>query len=176
MNESRDDQACPWEDQINAYLDRELSAAESAALEKSALENPELGRELETARQLHSLLSAMPAARAPRRLRRKLTGIAGPAWGLSAAQWAWLRGGLAVACLPLVLVVANLGDSGQPSEADILQGRQELALALAYISRASQKTNDRISNRLSSSMIEPITENTLETLSQQMVLPKEYAL
>lgn len=170
MNEPIDDSVSPWDEQLNAYLDDELDAAQLAALESAALENPERSRDLAAARQLKLSLAGMPLVPAPKHLSRKLLRVAGPAWAPF-----WLRRGAALACVALVVVVTNLGDA-DPSEAEIEQGRRDLALALSYLSKATQQTNQQINQRLSSAMLEPLTHTTVEILNQELELPKEYAL
>jgi len=166
-----------WEAQINALLDEELSAAEVAALEKAASASPPLAQELTDAQQLQQLLAGLPARQAPRPLRRKLLALSRPSTAWSPTHWTWLRRGVVIACLPLVLVVvANLGDSNQPSAAEINQGRRELALALAYINRAGQRANVEINHAIGSGLINPVSERTWRTLSLQTVLHKEYIL
>jgi anti-sigma factor RsiW len=165
-----------WQVQINALLDEELSAAEIAALEQAASDSPLLAQELADARQLRQMLAGMPARQAPRQLRRKLQAISRPSAPWTPAHWSWLRRGVAIACLPLVLVVANLGDSNQPSAAEINQGRRELALALGYINQAGQRANIEINHAIGSGLIRPVNEQTLRTLSLPTVLRKEYLL
>ncbi|MEP5766679.1 MAG: hypothetical protein ABJ308_18925 [Halieaceae bacterium] len=174
MSEFDEEQQPAWEAQINALLDGELDEAGMAALERAAQSDAELARALADARQLKNLLSGMPSERAPRRLRRKLLGIAGPGWLLPTADW-WRRAAL-IACIPLVVVVLSLDKSSEPSEAEIMQGRQELALALSYLGRASQTTNAQISSTIDHAMVGTVAESTVRTLEQQIVLPKEYLL
>lgn len=168
MSKPRDNLSPPWEDHINAYLDEELSAADITALEMAARSKPELARDLAAAHQLKSLLASMPTEPAPRRLHRKLLAVANPSPGLSPGHWGWLRSGAVIAGLALVFVLANPGEHDQPSEAEIRVAQQEFAIALSYLGRASQRTNTRINSTLSSAMLLPITENTLEPLSQQL--------
>lgn len=176
MNTPNDKPVSPWEDKLNAWLDDELSEAEVAQLELAALKDAELSRAYQAARQLKRSLGAIPRQQAPRRLRRKLLAIPGARWGLSGSQWSWLRRGALIACIPLVLVVANLGDPRQPSVAEIHQGQQDLALAMSYLSRASQKAGYEINHRLSHAMLEPVADSTVDKLGEQLNLPKEYLL
>lgn len=176
MKEPQQEPDSHWEAQIDALLDDELSDAEISALEHAAAEDPVLAQALIDARQLQQLLGGMPRVPAPRRLRRRLLAIAGPSWGLSSMQWLWLRRAAIIACLPLLVMVARLGDSDQPSAAEISQGRQDLALALSYLDRASRKTNLHISSTINSAMVEPVTQNTVKTLGEQFVLTQEYSL
>jgi hypothetical protein len=163
-----------WEAQIDALLDGELGASELAQLEAAAAGDPALAQALADARQLRQLLGAAPKRTAPPTLRRKLlaVGRSQSPWG----HWPWLRRGAALACISLVLVVANLGGPEEPSEEDIMRGRRELALALSYVNEASQKANMEIGRNINKAMLDPVTQGTFQVLSQQPNLVKEYLL
>ena len=75
---------CPTcEAMVDAYVDGELSASESADFERSLAACPECRRRLETARAMSGLLRALPTEPAPDLLRarveRELRAIAGTA-------------------------------------------------------------------------------------------------
>ena len=169
-----------WDGQVNALMDGELGAAEMAALELAARDNPDLARAIEDARDLQQLLGVMPQAKAPRQLRRKLLAISRPPGLLSLVHWPWLRGGVVLASLALVVLVLYPGDSGRPSTAEIDQGRRELALALSYLSEASHKANLQISRRIGGALVDPVTHTTARALSLESILPpviqQEYEL
>jgi len=166
-----------WEAQIDAWLEDELEATEFAALETEAGSKPELAQALAEARQLKNLLTAAPRLTAPTILTRRLLAVANPGTGWR--QWTqlpWLRRGAALACLSLVLLVTNRGGPDQPSEAEILQGQRDLAVALTYLGQATQRTSLEIDRSLNHNLYQPVARTTLQTLNQQPVLVQEYAL
>ena len=106
---------CPTcEAMVDAYVDGELTASESAAFERALEACPECRRRLEAARTMSSLLRALPAEPAPdllrARIERELRTIAGASrvrlpgvgmrWGAMAASLlvavsiGWLGGSL----------------------------------------------------------------------------------
>ena len=138
-------------------------------------DNYETGRESE-GENARPVFSPMPNRSAPRTLQRRLLAIADE--GID--HWAWWRRGALLACLPLALVVANLGERevepGMPDAAQIEQGRRDLALALSYLNRVGEKANVHIVSTLDSSMVDEVTERTVRTLSVQLVLEEETTL
>jgi hypothetical protein len=155
-----------WEQQINALLDGELDHTGIAALEAAAQSDPALARTLDEARELQQLLGVVPRHKTPRRLRRKLLAI--PGGGVSLFP-AWLRGGAVLASLALVLYIFPAGQD-RPSLAEIEQGRQELALTLAYLHRATQTANSHISRRINGAVMDPVTDTTSQALNLDPVL------
>jgi hypothetical protein len=164
-----------WEERINALLDGELDKDAIAALESAARENPRLARALDEYRHMQQLLEAVPAVAAPRSLRRKLLAI--PAAEEPARLWSWWQRGALVGAVALALLVVTDPDApGRPSELEIAQGRRDLALALSYLSQATERTNSEIRHQISGAVIDPVTRTTMETLKQQFHIEQEYYL
>jgi anti-sigma factor RsiW len=91
---------CPTcEAMVDAYVDGELSASESADFERSLAACPECRRRLETARAIGGLLRDMPAEPAPDllhvRIERELRAIAGRP--REPARWAAIAASIVVA-------------------------------------------------------------------------------
>ena len=148
------------EARINALLDGELDDAEVAALKRAASEDQQVARALVEAWQLQRAMDRLRVERAPASLRRRLRRIPRamrPAW----RHPAWLA---AAAAVPLALVVALLMPPRQPSEAEVLQARQELALAFAYVERANRRAVDTIEHRVGGSAGRAVTEPMLNSL------------
>ena len=157
-----------WEQQLNALIDGELGKEEVAALMAAAAQEPELQRRLEQAQQLQRALHRLPAQRAPRSLRKKLRRIGREDRTERAASIPWLRWGAIAAAIPLLLIL-NTGDRQQaPSAAEIEQGRRDLAVALAYLSRAGQKAALEIDGSINRGVVGSIRKNTLRALRHQI--------
>lgn len=106
-----DCQTC--ERMVDAYIDGELSATESAAFEQALPDCPDCRRRLETARELSGLLRALPAEPAPdllhARVERELRAIAGGSGAMRAPMR--LRWMATAASLIVALSVGWIGGS-----------------------------------------------------------------
>ena len=164
MNEHDDrhdnDATDELEARINALLDGELDDAEIAALKRAASEDQRVARALVEAWQLQREMDRLHVERAPASLRRRLRRIPRamrPAW----RHPGWLA---AAAAVPLALAIALTLPPREPSEADILKARQELALAFAYVERANQRAVDTIEHRVGGSAGRAVAEPMLNSL------------
>lgn len=183
-----------WEAQVNALLDGELDDAQADALKTRAEGDQALARAIIEAYQLQRLMSALPAERAPDSLRDKLRRIPAEQASLALAgnddrrrkapavteraprRWfnfepRWV---MALAALPLV-VALGLQFSGPraPSEAELVQARQDMALAFSYLQKASVVTGREIEQTIGTGMRDPVTESTVRTLTEQFDLNEE---
>ena len=105
---------CPTcEAMVDAYVDGELTASESAAFERALEVCPDCRRRLEAARTMSGLLRELPAEPAPDLLRagieRELRTIAGASW--SRLPGAGLRWGAMAASLIVAVSIGWLGGS-----------------------------------------------------------------
>lgn len=163
-----------WEEQINALLDGELDDGQAEALKHAADSEPALARAIIEAYQLQRLMAQLPQERAPASLRRKLRRV--PRERRSADRFALLqpRWALALAVVPLALALVIMQPREQrPSETELAQARQDLALALAYLQKASSVTGRKIQNTIDEGMSEPVAESTVRTLIENIDLNKE---
>ena len=180
MRENGGNDSGRWEAQINALLDGELDAAALAELEEAAESDPVLSRALRGARELQSMLGAMPRIAAPRRLSERLLAIASPSFAERLAggfTWqAWLGAGGALAGVaPAVLLI--LPDStGRPTATELERGRQDLALALAYLERSRQLARTEVNAQLADALVDPVTRNTAQAISLEPILREELEL
>ncbi len=171
-----------WDAQINALLDGELDDAQSDALRAAAEQDPKLARAIIEAYELQQLMAALPEERAPDSLREKLQRIPddhAPRAALSERpprRWTWFqpRWAMALAAVPLVIAI-GMHQSGPraPSEAELAQARQDLALAFSYLQKASQVTGREIEHSIGTGMRDPVKENTLRTIADQFDLNQE---
>ena len=87
---------CPTcEAMVDAYVDGELTATESAEFERALAGCPDCRKRLEAARAMSGLLRELPAEPAPDLLRarveRELRAIAGRPRERACAGWRWRR-------------------------------------------------------------------------------------
>lgn len=176
-----------WEAQINALLDGELDDGEAEALKAAAEADQVLARTIIEAYQLQRVMASLPLERAPDSLREKLRRIPAEQESLSRARqtsrntseprrWRWFepRWAMALAALPLVIALGvQVSGPRTPSEAELAQARQDLALAFSYLQKASQVTGREIEQSIGTGMREPVTESTVRTLTDQFDLNEE---
>jgi anti-sigma factor RsiW len=177
-----------WEAQINALLDGELDDAAAESLKAEAEHEPALARAIIEAYQLQRLLAGIPQERAPDSLRAKLQRI--PAEQESAERriadarksvkrgrrhrWFEPRWAMALAALPLVVALGiQFSGPKEPTEAELAQARQDLALAFAYLEKASRVTEREIEHSIGAGMRDPVTETTARAIAEQFDLNEE---
>jgi anti-sigma factor RsiW len=177
-----------WEAQINALLDGELDDAAADSLKAEAEHDPALARAIIEAYQLQRLLTEIPQERAPDSLRQKLQRI--PAEQASAERriaearksvgrakrprWFEPRWAMALAALPLVVALGiQFSGPTEPTEAELAQARQDLALAFAYLEKASRVTEREIEHSIGAGMRDPVTETTARAIREQFELNEE---
>lgn len=191
MNDQRLD-INEWEAQINALLDGELDDAAADRLKARAGQDPALAQAIIEAYQLQRLLADIPQERAPDSLRQKLQRI--PAEQASAERridearksaerarrprWFEPRWAMALAALPLVVMLGiqysgHSRNSAEPTEAQLVQAREDLALAFAYLEKASRVTGREIEQSIGAGMRDPVTETTARAISEQFDLNEE---
>jgi len=133
-----------WEDRINALLDGELSATDTDLLKVKAADDRDLARAIVEAYQLQQAMDAVQVERAPDSLRKRLRAIPAkqrpfPGFKLFQPRWA-----AALAVIPLVVIAVSLMRPDTPSDAEVAQARQEMAIAFAYPDRAGVLTGREI--------------------------------
>lgn len=169
-----DEQAPPeWEAQLNALVDGELDAADIEQLKMAADGDPELARAVAEAIQLRRELAALQIEAAPLSLQRKLRripkdqqrnerqGYFKPVWLAAAA-----------ATVLAALLLERPGEQSAEAQA-IARGRQDLALALAYLDRATLRASSQIALTLDDQMTLPVARNVASVLDEQLDLNKE---
>jgi hypothetical protein len=120
-------------------------------------------------RQLEGLFQRLSVERAPAGLRRRLRRIPME----QADRTGWWRRLLAPVAQPRWVLVPALAVSllvvgvvlvmpRQPSPADVLQARQDLALAFRYIEQAGQTTSEEIQTVLGEGLRHPVKDNLSE--------------
>jgi hypothetical protein len=131
--------------------------------------------------QLQQALRALPPEQAPSRLRRRLRNIpwrqrlrwrpgvagvglqrAGPRWGLALSLA--LLGGLVFFQLE------------RREAAQVAQARSDIAVALAYLDRASQLAGQHASGALRHGLARPVAQHTINTLQQPLAISLEDSL
>ena len=120
-----------------------------------------------TDEQLETLLDDLEIEKAPDSLTHRLMSIPetepAPAGDGQNKGWlpSWLPGwvlGPAFAAAPLALFVALMMQPRTPSDAEVQQARQDLAVAFSYIQGASQYTGLQIQSVLGEGLEKSVTE------------------
>lgn len=146
-----------WESQVNALLDSELDEASTDALKQAASEDHALARAIIEAYQLQRSMDSIGIEHAPASLRQKLRDIPRN-HRQSQSPRRWILN-TAMASIPLVALGLVLLQPRQPSEADVQQAQQDLAVAFSYIGKIGNKTGKRIHNVLGSELQKDVTDN-----------------
>ena len=162
-----------WEDRINALLDGELSVADADLLKAEASDDRDLARAIVEAYQLQQAMEAIHVERAPASLGKRLRAIPRehrrrPAFNLFQPRWA-----MALAAIPLVLISVSLMQPDTPSEADITQARQEVAIAFAYLDKAGVITGREIESTVGHTMANAVTGSVEKAIKSQNLYSKE---
>ena len=146
-----------WESQVNALLDSELDEASTEALKQAAGEDHELARVIIEAYQLQRSMDSIGIEQAPASLRRKLRGIPrNNRQNERPRRWVMTT---AMASIGLLAIGFVLMQPRQPSQADVEQARQDLAVAFNYIDKIGNITGDRIHSVLGSELSNGVTDN-----------------
>lgn len=125
--------------------------------------------------QLCRAVSEIPEEKAPPRLRRRLRRIPRQQRALERPGFFIPRWAAALAVMPLVLASYLYWDNIHQAR-EIAQGRQDLAVALAYLDKANQKASVQIMATIDGGLNRPVTNNTIQTLQQSLDITLEYEL
>jgi hypothetical protein len=157
-----------WEDQINALLDGELSEIDADLLKDAAGSDGELARAIIEAHQLQQAMNRIGVERAPASLKKRLRAIPRqekPGSGFSILQPRWA---MALAVIPLIVIVTTVMRPQEPSAREIAQARQDLAVAFAYLDRAGDKTSREIESVVGSTMSDAIAGTVIRNVKSQL--------
>jgi hypothetical protein len=112
--------------------------------------------------ELRDLVKGLGVEKAPASLRRRLRRIPREqrardreAWW-QPPRWAMVP---ALAVVPLLVISIVMLQPTQPSQTEVEQARQELALAFAYMDRAGSRTGDEIQQALGDSLGHTVKDN-----------------
>lgn len=146
-----------WESKVNALLDNELDQASADALKQAASEDHELARAIIDAYQLQRSMDAIGIEQAPASLRRKLRAIPRDnRQNQRPRRWVMAT---AMATIPLLAISLFLIQPHQPSQAEVEQARQDLAVAFTYIDKVGNRAGDRIHSVIGSELHDGVTNN-----------------
>jgi hypothetical protein len=112
--------------------------------------------------ELKDLMKGLGVEKAPASLRRRLRRIPREqGFGAREAWWQPPRWAMApaLAAVPLLVLTFVMLQPRQPSQADIEQARQDLALAFAYMDRAGSRTGNEIQRALDESLGVTVKDN-----------------
>ncbi len=146
-----------WESQVNALLDSELDEASTDALKQAASEDHELARAIIEAYQLQRSMDSIGIEQAPASLRRNLRDIPrNNRQRQRPRRWVMTTAMASIALLAIGLVLMR---PQQPSQADVEQARQDLAVAFTYIDKIGHMTGDRFHSVLGAVLRNGVTDN-----------------
>jgi hypothetical protein len=165
--EHRNLQERRWEAQVNAMIDGDLAPAMVRSLLEEARSNPALDAMVNDAQRLKAMLDEVPRLQAPAHLRDALQEIPVSERGSTLTRVKPYQWAIAASLVATVLITSLVSNDRQEVELEL--ARQELAIAFDYLRRSSQKTPMLIASSVDDAAIQPITENTIRTLSGQMI-------
>ena len=162
-----------WEDQINALLDGELSGADAELLKAEATDDRELARAIIEAYQLQQAMDTVSVERAPHSLRKRLRAIPAEQRPKPVFRLFQPRRVMALASIPLVIIAVSLMQPDTPSEAEIAQARQDMAIAFAYLDKAGMMTGREIESAVGQTMANAVTHSVNRAIQSQNLTSKE---
>ena len=160
-----------WEDRINALLDGELSNADADLLKAEASDDRDLARAIVEAYQLQQAMDTVQVERAPASLTKRLRAIPRqqkPKFSLFQPRWV-----TALAVIPLVVIAVSLMRPDTPSEIEIAQARQDMAIAFAYLDKAGAITGREIELTVGQTMANAVTGSVNRAIKSQNLTSKE---
>jgi anti-sigma factor RsiW len=172
MTENRKDKTAHQEELINALLDGDLDSDEAEALKAEATGDQRLARAIIEAYQLQRAMEHVQVETAPASLRRKLRRVPRE----HRPVYLQPRFAMAMAVVPLLVVSMVLMQTRQPSQAEIEQARQQLAIAFAYIDQVSDRTFDRIGNEVGGELKDAVGGSVIRSIPKpKSVIQEEQA-
>lgn len=162
-----------WEDRINALLDGELSASDAESLKTEASADQELARAIVEAYQLQQAMDSIKVERAPDGLRKRLRAIPREHRQKTSFSWLQPRWAMALAVIPLVIIAVSTMQPDRPSDREIAQARQELAIAFAYLDKAAAITSREIESKVGQTMADAVTDSVDRAIKTQSLDAKE---
>jgi anti-sigma factor RsiW len=162
-----------WEDRINALLDGELSASDAESLKTEASSDQELARAIVEAYQLQQAMDSIRVERAPNSLRKRLRAIPREHRQKTSLSWLQPRWAMALAVIPLVIIAVSTMQPDRPSDREIAQARQDLAIAFAYLDKAAAITSREIESKVGQTMADAVTDSVDRAIKTQSLDAKE---
>ena len=162
-----------WEDRINALLDGELSAEDADLLKAEATDNRQLARAIVEAYQLQLAMDEIKVERAPDSLRKRLKAVPRQHRRTPVISFLQPRWAMALAAVPLVIIAVSMVRPETPSESEIAQARQEMAIAFAYLDKAGVITGREIESVVGHTMANAVTGSVNKAIQSQNLNSKE---
>jgi anti-sigma factor RsiW len=161
MNQFESQSPCEWmQERIDAYVDGDLSPAESAVADMHLTRCAACAEELHLARQVAGSLRALPAVRCPdsipEAVRARIGAAGSVRWGVK--PWPWYYRwqeffkspaviGVATALL-FVVITAVMGNQQKPqpayTQAEIEEAELDAKLALAYLGKYTHRAGKTV--------------------------------
>lgn len=192
MRKPDQDTTCAWAQQlIDAYLDGDITAAETSKLEAHLSDCFTCKEELALAKRVKQTLRSLPQQHCPDRVidaTLEEMGDKTPVaerrrpWG-SGARWyarAWRLAAIAAACIALVILALILKQPQQPvvtpvSSEELIRAENQVKLTLAYLGYVSYRSTATLCDDvLESRIVPPMKRALTEVLDIKAMMPFKY--
>ena len=150
------------QEQVNAYIDGDLSHAEVEALMAEASDDPDIAHAVAQAEALRTTLDQLGQEPVPSALSRRLKAIPGKHDRWRTYRW------IGVAATVLLATFLTLRPGPGPSDAEIAQARKDWQTALHYLATASAKANEHITASVDAGLNRSLSTSTLSVLSKHL--------
>lgn len=191
MKKPDQDTTCAWAQQlIDAYLDGDLTAAETSRLEAHLSGCFTCSEELALAKRVKQTLKSFPQQHCPDRVidaALKEIGDKTPvaeqrrpwAWGSRRYARVWRFAAVATACITLVIVALILKPPQQPvtqvSSEELIRAEKEVKLTLAYLGYVSYRSTVTVCDDvLETRIVPPMKRAFTEALDIKAMMPFKY--
>jgi len=141
---------------LDALMDDELDAVGLREIENAAQGDPIRTRRLRLARIMQRALGEMGQVKTPALLHARLRSI--PQKQRLSRWRAW---GVGLAAGLMLMMVSGLFQRG-PSQAEVMQTRQQLAVAFAYLDKTSRRVGVDTREQITRSMEQPVRVGLLK--------------
>ncbi len=148
---SNNSQQPDWfQERLEAYVDGELSVTEAQRFDGRLADDAELRQAVANAQSLQRALRRIQSPRAPAAIRKAVVEQTGTHW-ITHRNAGWLAATAATLALAISLIgqfnaSPQVTAEMQLTAREIAKGRQDLALALAYLDQATVHTSRKVSN------------------------------
>jgi anti-sigma factor RsiW len=181
MNE---EQTAMWYDgRVEAFIDGELPDNEARMFAARLKVDRQLKQSVKDAISLQGTLRALPARKCPKSVSQQVFAQTGTGWQFGwNPGWNWAAAATAAVfaiALSLSLLSPQYSEPSQPSSAELAQARQDLAIAMAYLGRASSVAGREVSRQIiNEGFVRPVSrglQHSLPTPANRLTIDMEDA-
>ena len=167
MNE---EQTAMWYDgRVEAFIDGDLPDNESRMFAARLKVDRKLKQSVKDAISLQGTLRAMPTHKCPKSVSQQVFAATDTGWRLDwNPGWNWAAAATAAVfavALSLSLLGPQHSDPLQPTTAELARARQDLAIAMVYLGRASSVTSREVSRQMiNEGFVRPVSRGLQHSL------------